>query len=118
MSKHTGIPIGVDDTDHIAFFCPNCGKAMTVSSVGASGPPHNQCTHIFLRCACGTRGQRKFYHTTDDGKYCTHRTDGETAMRPERTDSARCGKVRWTHGKAETCRLAEGHTGDHDFDES
>jgi predicted RNA-binding Zn-ribbon protein involved in translation (DUF1610 family) len=28
-----GIQIGVDDTDHIAFFCPKCGSAMAVRKV-------------------------------------------------------------------------------------
>lgn len=87
MSKHTGVIIGVDDTDHVAFICPQCSQVMKVTSVQTSGvlrgvPTQNACTHIYLKCPCGHDHWRKFYWISMTAKYCTHRTDGvEAALR-------------------------------------
>lgn len=78
------IPIGVDDTDHIAFFCPYCDKALTITRVLTQNvivrtPPdkYDKCTWIYTRCKpCRIdTGFRKFYWTVEDGQFCTNRTD-------------------------------------------
>ena len=91
----TDIIIGIDDTDHIAFFCPACQhqervvapmKAVKVQTqtvvVDARiphKPKHDKCTWIHLKCGtCGLTGFRKFYWTCEDGEYCTDRTDGKS----------------------------------------
>ena len=89
------IQLGVDDTDHVAFFCPQCEAVMKVTKVQtekvlvntASGK-HDKCT--WIHCACPTHGNvgwRKFYWTVEDGEYCKHRTDAKSpndqADRPE-----------------------------------
>ena len=82
MSKHTGIILGVDDTDHVAFICPDCGKTMKVTSVQTFGvlrgvPTKNACTHVYVKCVCGHDHWRKFYWIAETGEHCTHRTDGK-----------------------------------------
>ena len=78
------IPIGVDQTDHVAFFCPDCDGAMLVTKVLTEDVvvdsvlgTYDKCTWIQLHCpACKTdKGHRKFYWKTEDGVYCTERTD-------------------------------------------
>ena len=92
MSKHTGVIVGADDTDHIAFFCPKCGQTMHVTHVENNRKVPD--THIYLSCSCGETGWRKFYHfDPTNGKYCTHRTDGEPP-RPPLTDSVGKGLTR------------------------
>jgi hypothetical protein len=79
----TGIQVGVDGTDHMAFFCPKCRSPMAVRKVQTrrkmvvntkTGETDN-CTYVYLQCkSCKTvGGQRKFYWN-DDGSYCKDRT--------------------------------------------
>jgi hypothetical protein len=91
---NTAIPIqaGVDDTDHIAFFCGECGSVLKVEKVHTdkvvvrvSPRTEDKCT--WVHCVCpkhGRIGWRKFYWTCDDGghEYDRHRTDGKTAAFP------------------------------------
>jgi hypothetical protein len=63
------IPIGVDETDHAAFFCPACDVHMIVTDVKTQNVvvntgtgEHDNCTWIRLQCPkCSHCGQRKFY---------------------------------------------------------
>lgn len=79
-----GIQIGVDSTDHVAFFCPTCNSAMRVEGVDTKNVIVNsktkakdKCTFIWLRCKkCkDMTGARKFYWTIETGEYCEDRTD-------------------------------------------
>lgn len=84
--KHDRVIIAVDDTDHAAFLCPKCQAVMKVRDVQTSGvlrgiPTKSACTHIYLKCDCGEQDWRNFYWISETGKYCTHRTDGEHALR-------------------------------------
>jgi uncharacterized protein with PIN domain len=56
------IEVGVDDTDHMVFFCPKCSnELMKVKSVYTKKEP-DKCTIISLICpVCKTTGMRKFY---------------------------------------------------------
>jgi hypothetical protein len=79
----SGVPIGVDETDHIAFFCPQCDRVLTVTSVvtkrvlvNANTGNKDKCTWVRLHCSsCRVGDQRKFYWTTERGEYCDERTD-------------------------------------------
>ena len=71
----------VDDTDHIAFFCDECGSMCDVVSVTTkrvlvdSRPPqqYDDFTYIYMKCpTCGPRRRRKFYHTHDDCVICNY----------------------------------------------
>lgn len=73
------IHIGIDDTDHMAFFC-RCNKAMRVErvktdkvTVDFKRKKTDNCTWVYLRCECGNIGWRKFYWL-DDGQFCVFRT--------------------------------------------
>ena len=76
------IQIGVDNTDHIAFFCRTCGEAMKVTMVktvrmlvNSNTGKMDKCT--WIQCTCrvhGGQGHRKFYWTTEDGFYCDDKT--------------------------------------------
>lgn len=81
MSFHNGIVIGVDDTDHVAFYCPDCDVAMKVFRVFtqrinvSDKGDKDKCTWVYLRCRnCKGEGQRKFYWTIEDGMYCDDKT--------------------------------------------
>lgn len=90
MTKHGGAVIGVDDTDHVAFFCEVCGSEMevsdveTVRKVGGTG---SSCTLIQLACKKGHTAVRKFYwRRTEPLKGCYFLTTGEVkspAKKPE-----------------------------------
>ncbi len=80
------IQIGVDTTDHMAFYCPDCNKTMRVTGVktervivdvrNPTKPKYDKCTWVYLECSkCGGAAQRKFYWTVEDGRHCTDRTD-------------------------------------------
>ena len=78
---HGGIAVGVDDTDHMVFFCPECDKPLRVlnlfKTISLSG---EHCTNIQLACACGFKGQRKFYWSDPGTDYSQiHRTDKRSA---------------------------------------
>jgi hypothetical protein len=79
--SHERVAIGVDDTDHVAFFCPECKGVMTVTNVDTNGvlrkvPAANACTNVYLKCTkCGNKDWRKFYWLAETGENCTHRTD-------------------------------------------
>jgi len=71
------IQIGIDDTDHITFFCPKCSKAMKVLEVFSKKividleKNKDNCTWILLVCKeCKRIGQRKFYWESEDGRFC------------------------------------------------
>jgi hypothetical protein len=77
------VQIGVDCTDHVAFFCPNCDSLMNVVGVrtksvlvNALTSANDKCTWVYLRCRkCRTSAQRKFYWTVTDLTGIDHRTD-------------------------------------------
>lgn len=78
------VPVGVDTTDHIAFFCPICNNVMVIKDINTVEMiPHPQtkaldkCTWIYFYCPqCQeNKGHRKFYWTTENGENCTQRTD-------------------------------------------
>jgi len=56
------IEVGVDDTNHMIFFCPKCSnELMRVKSIYTAKEP-DKCTTIRLICpVCKTTGMRKFY---------------------------------------------------------
>jgi hypothetical protein len=72
------IRIGVDSTDHIAFFCPRCLIAMKVEKVStekvlvnAKTKKYDKCTWIHCECIHhGKMGWRKFYWTVETGDQC------------------------------------------------
>ena len=82
-----GIHLGVDDTDHISFFCPKCNKPMEIIEVVSKKMQidmegtKDYCTWIYLVCnKCKELGQRKFYwnnklHDYRGAFYCGQRTD-------------------------------------------
>ena len=80
------IQLGVDNTDHLAFFCPHCKAVMKVTKVqteraivNTRAGKHDKCT--WIHCACpkhGNVGWRKFYWTVEDGQYCDARTTVNT----------------------------------------
>ena len=73
----SNIQIGIDDTDHICFFCPECNFPLKVSEVKTDKNKitKEKCTWIILACHnCKRIGQRKFYWTTETGKFCIQRT--------------------------------------------
>lgn len=88
------IPIGVDDTDHIAFFCPECRDINGINSpmfvtkvytnrmvVNTRTGAKDKCTWIHLKCpTCNDAGQRKFYWKGEDEENCRHRTDEWTSI--------------------------------------
>ncbi len=81
------IQIGIDDTDHIAFFCGQCKSVMKVTKtethkvcVNTTTGKHDKCTWIHCQCPThGNVGWRKFYWTVENGGYCRHKTYGEVA---------------------------------------
>lgn len=80
MSKHEGIIVATDETDHIAFFCPKCDKAMSVLRVSTSETDglmtDKSVTHIYLKCSgCGYDHWRKFDWAGKTAQICQHRTD-------------------------------------------
>ena len=86
------IQLGVDDTDHVAFFCPQCKSVMKVTKVqtqrvlvNTNTGKHDKCT--WIHCSCPTHGNvgwRKFYWTVEDGQYCDDRTDAQSSNRAVR----------------------------------
>ncbi len=78
----SNVVIGVDSTDHIAFFCPRCKKTMNVAQcftkkivVTMDGNKKDYCTWISLICDdCKVHSQRKFYWMVEDGRYCSQLT--------------------------------------------
>ena len=79
---HRNIEVGIDDTDHIGFFC-DCGYQADVTRVRTekvivkTGPPREmgQCTWINCRCPKhGDIGWRKFYWAVDTDDYFPFRT--------------------------------------------
>jgi len=76
MKKHvSNIQVGIDDTDHIVFYCPKCKETMTIQSVNTEKDPSDNCTMVYLECKkCNIEGKRKFYWKTDDGKFCHQKT--------------------------------------------
>ena len=85
--SHPRVAIGVDDSDHMAFLCPQCRAVMKVTSVQTTGvlrniPTQPAVTHVYLQCKCGQADWRKFYWLAETGKYCTHRTDGQPMSEP------------------------------------
>lgn len=74
--------LGVDSTDHIAFFCKRCRKTMRVieivtrKAVYSSDFGKDNCTWIYLVCdKCEVLQQRKFYWKSEDGRFCLNITD-------------------------------------------
>lgn len=77
LLSSSGIVIGVDDTDHIAFFCPYCKSTLKIIRVTTKNViidfEHNKdnCTWINLKCPnCKRVGHRKFYWKVEDGRFC------------------------------------------------
>lgn len=82
----TDIPIGVDGTDHMAFFCPVCKHQSGVDDIMAITKVETKkvkggrwkdekCTWIHLQCGtCESIGHRKIYWIDSDFK-CVSRTD-------------------------------------------
>jgi len=70
------IQVGIDGTDHIVFFCPECKGVLQITKVKTYRNIY--CTHIILYCKkCKKMGQRKFYWY-DNGtvaRFCVQRTD-------------------------------------------
>ena len=81
------IQLGIDDTDHVGFFCPRCKAGMKVTKVqtekvlvDANTGKHDKCT--WIHCACPTHGNvgwRKFYWTVGHSDYYRYRTDSESS---------------------------------------
>jgi len=77
------IQLGVDGTDHVAFFCPDCNRVMKVIevisrniAVTTDGKTKDNCTWIYLVCDnCKRLGQRKFYWSEETGEYCWQKTN-------------------------------------------
>lgn len=79
------IPCGVDDSDHLVFFCPVCDVTMEVQRATTSEMPslkQRKVTRFMLRCPnCRGTGCRKIYWK-EAGGYCTHRTDKMNPPKP------------------------------------
>lgn len=80
----SNVPVGVDETDHMGFFCPKCDVTMIVTGVETQHlvmkekdlSSRDNCTWVRLRCPkCAEQGKRKFYWWAD-GTFLTERTDG------------------------------------------
>lgn len=82
--KHNcdNIQIGIDCTDHICFFCDKCEQPLKVIEVKnrnvaitMNGKKRDNCTWVYLVCDfCKSLGQRKFYWTSESGKFCFKKT--------------------------------------------
>lgn len=76
----SNIQLGVDDTDHICFFCPKCKQPLEIIAVETmnnfyDGKTRENCTWIYMVCHnCKILGQRKFYWKSEDGRYCWQKT--------------------------------------------
>ena len=75
------IQIGIDDTDHICFFCPKCKNPLEVIEVLSKRividfeENKDNCTWIYLVCHnCKLLGKRKFYWKIEDGRFCWQKT--------------------------------------------
>ena len=85
VRSRMGIPLGVDDTDHIVFNCPECNSPLEVTKVttikvgiSMDCKEEDKCTWIRLACLkCKIIGQRKFYWTSEDGRFCRHTTNNK-----------------------------------------
>lgn len=80
MSKHEGIIVATDETDHMAFLCPKCQTGMVVNKIYTASPtlkPNPESvTHIYLLCLdCGHNHWRKFDWSGRTATICKHRTD-------------------------------------------
>jgi len=83
LFDESGIQVGVDQSDHMAFFCPKCGSVMVVRNVRTrrkmlvntrTGETDN-CTYVYLQCnSCKTIGGKRKFYWNDDGTYCDDRT--------------------------------------------
>ena len=76
------IPVGVDSTDHLEFFCPACRDQDRIDQpmdivrvetkriiVNTETGTRDKCTWIHLQCPlCKDTGQRKSYWTCADGQ--------------------------------------------------
>lgn len=81
------IHCGVDDTDHLAFFCDGCRSMLNVERVEtrrvqvAPGKT-DSCTWVYLVCPKhGKMGWRKFYWKADHEveNHYHYRTDADAA---------------------------------------
>ena len=75
---HKGIIIGVDDTDHFTFFCPECESIMRIYNT----MEHEGSGVVVLsaKCLkCKSEGQRKIYRYGDEkiGKFCVFKTNNK-----------------------------------------
>ena len=81
------IQIGIDSTDHIAFFCPECKNVMDIDNVVTSEveidsatKETDNCTWIYLHCSqCNAEGKRKMYWTESldrASRNCKNRVSG------------------------------------------
>ena len=70
------IQIGIDGTDHLGFFCPNCDHVMEIKSVNTSyHVSGDKCTYIWCMCLkCHYKGVRKFYWKYD-GRFLDNKTN-------------------------------------------
>lgn len=90
----SNIPLGVDETDHFAFWCPHCDAsgittAMHATNVVTKKVQRDKCTWIYLQCpVCGSTGQRKTYWTEADEGYCGSRTDSLDKFHESQTAKA------------------------------
>jgi uncharacterized radical SAM superfamily Fe-S cluster-containing enzyme len=70
----SNIRVGVDTTDHLAFFCPECNAVMFIRDVttkymvvNTATGEKDRCT--WIECLCpehGYMGNRKFYWSETD----------------------------------------------------
>ena len=86
FNETDNVQIGIDDTDHISFFCNECNKVMKVFDCYnrnyfkkiESKSEKDKVTYIKLFCLnCKKVGYRKFYWTLEDGKFCWQKTKKE-----------------------------------------
>lgn len=81
FNKHGfgAIRAGVDDTDHICFFCKECNQRLTVKKVLTrriqDKTKSRKCTWIYMSCDDhGEVGWLKFYWDGSGHEWCRHRT--------------------------------------------